>query len=333
MNLTDLILLALLALALLTGWRRGAVLQAFSFGGLVVGLFVGGLCAPAVASMFRDSGGSIVALATLSAFLAAGMVGELIGTIIGSRMRVIAHRGPLHLPDSVAGSAVSATATLLSAWLLAMTLVGGPFPAVSRQVKGSAVLRGIDAVMPRPPNLFSAMRRFFSTTGFPEVFSELAAPFAPDATPDPSIATTPGVKAAAMSTFKVEGEACSMLQEGSSFVIAPGYVLTNAHVVAGARKTSLITAAGKLKAVTVLFDPQIDLAVLRVVNLKASPLKLLRSNVPSGTQGAVLGYPGGGPEQASPAAVRTRVTATGRDIYGRANVQRRVYVLRAQVRP
>ena len=35
------------------------------------------------------------------------------------------------------------------------------------------------------------------------------------------------------STIKILGTACSNEQEGSGFVVAPGLVVTNAHVVAG----------------------------------------------------------------------------------------------------
>jgi S1-C subfamily serine protease len=47
----------------------------------------------------------------------------------------------------------------------------------------------------------------------------------------------------------------------------------------------------------------------------------------------VLGFPGGGPLVASAAAVRSEITAVGRDIYGRATVRRDVYELEAVVRP
>ena len=52
-----------------------------------------------------------------------------------------------------------------------------------------------------------------------------------------------------------------------------------------------------------------------------------------GTKGAVIGYPGGGPEQESPAVVDGRITAEGRDIYNSSVVTRQIFVIQASVRP
>jgi len=51
-----------------------------------------------------------------------------------------------------------------------------------------------------------------------------------------------------------------------------------------------------------------------------------------GDTGAAIGYPGGGPRTISPARVRARTDAVGRDIYDRKLVTRSVYVLSALVR-
>jgi len=52
-----------------------------------------------------------------------------------------------------------------------------------------------------------------------------------------------------------------------------------------------------------------------------------------GTQGAVIGYPGGGPEAVEPAVIDAAVNAQGRDIYNSNLVTREVYVLQSTVRP
>ena len=52
--------------------------------------------------------------------------------------------------------------------------------------------------------------------------------------------------------------------EGCGFVISPGHVLTNAHVVAGVTQGQMVyTVDGHpFPATVVLYDPQIDIAVL-----------------------------------------------------------------------
>ncbi len=52
-----------------------------------------------------------------------------------------------------------------------------------------------------------------------------------------------------------------------------------------------------------------------------------------GAKGAVLGYPGGGSLTGRRAAVRQKLDALGKDIYGRRAVEREVYELQAVVRP
>jgi S1-C subfamily serine protease len=46
-----------------------------------------------------------------------------------------------------------------------------------------------------------------------------------------------------------------------------------------------------------------------------------------------MGYPGGGPFDAGPAAVMDEFVATGRNIYGSGNTDRNVYELQANVIP
>src|SRR5204863_3533277 len=81
------------------------------------------------------------------------------------------------------------------------------------------------------------------------------------------------------------------------------------------------------------FDPNLDLAVLHVPGLAAPTLPMTSGVVGRGTQGAVLGYPGGGPLSTGPAAVLREETALGRDIYGQGLTTRDIYELQAVVRP
>jgi S1-C subfamily serine protease len=141
------------------------------------------------------------------------------------------------------------------------------------------------------------------------------------------------VAAAGASTVKIEGSGCGGISEGSGFVVAPDLVVTNAHVVAGIKRPFVIDKDGVHRTSTVLFDPKLDVAVLRTQGVKDPPLQLLARPVARGTEAAVLGYPGGGPFQAKPAVVLSEAPAVGRDIYGRGITTRDIYQLRADVRP
>ena len=116
--------------------------------------------------------------------------------------------------------------------------------------------------------------------------------------------------------------------------MADGYVVTNAHVVAGARDgaVTVSTVGGdRVGARVVLFDPALDVALLLAPDLRAEPLRFATGDPRRGTVGAALGYPGGGSFTIEPAAVTGAYRATGRDIYGEARVDRNILELRAKI--
>jgi S1-C subfamily serine protease len=177
------------------------------------------------------------------------------------------------------------------------------------------------------------VRQFLDAVGFPEVFAGLPpAPGGPVKPPTNEQARQ-AFRAAAGSTLKVVGQACGRIQEGSSFVVADGYVVTNAHVVAGVRSPEVQAQNGaSAPARVVLFDPRLDVAVLRTARTPP-PLALDDLEVGSDGRGAVVGYPGGGDLMGVKAANRRVLHAVGRDIYGNGTVVRDIYELQAIVRP
>jgi len=328
-NLLDLVILAMLGVAAVNGFRRGAALQLTAYAGLLMGLLAGALLAPAVAGLVASPlSQAVVAIVVL--FSLAG-IGDAIGWVIGSKFWALARQSVFGVADSVAGTFVALVAVLLATWFVGFNLVNGPVPSVSRQIRSSAIIRGLDSFLPRPPSLLAEVRQFLNRFGFPEVFADL--PPAPGSPVDVPKNIRGIVNAAAGSTVQIVGQACGAVQEGSGFVAADHYVITNAHVVGGVRSPQVRQSGGAQIGVTVLFDPSLDIAVLYVHHTPGRPLDLDPDEVDRGTQGAVLGYPGGGPFDPEPAAVRRELHAVGRDIYGNAVVERDVYELQADVRP
>ena len=313
----------------MNGFRRGAALQLTAYAGLLMGLLAGALLAPAVAGLVASPlSQAVVAIVVL--FSLAG-IGDAIGWVIGSKFWALARQSVFGVADSVAGTFVALVAVLLATWFVGFNLVNGPVPSVSRQIRSSAIIRGLDSFLPRPPSLLAEVRQFLNRFGFPEVFADL--PPAPGSPVDVPKNIRGIVNAAAGSTVQIVGQACGAVQEGSGFVAADHYVITNAHVVGGVRSPQVRQSGGAQIGVTVLFDPSLDIAVLYVHHTPGRPLDLDPDEVDRGTQGAVLGYPGGGPFDPEPAAVRRELHAVGRDIYGNAVVERDVYELQADVRP
>jgi len=331
-NILDLVLVLLLILAGVSGYRRGVMLQAFAFGGLLVGLVVGALLAPRVAGL-AESAGARAGLTAMTLLVLAA-VGDTAGWFAGHRIRERARATRFGPADAVGGSVVAIAALLLAIWFVGLNLVNGPFPGVASQVRGSAIVRTLDDALPEPPSLLAQVRRFFNRFGFPDVFTGIP-PLPASPVDPPSVAQEQAAyNTAARSTVEILGRACGHVQEGSGFVAAQDYVVTNAHVVAGVQNPIVQSPLGDTQnATTVLFDPDLDLAVLHVSSTPGRVLHLAADGVDRGDGGAVLGYPGGGPLAEVPAAVLRSFTAIGRDIYGGATVDRLVLELQTVVRP
>ena len=134
---------------------------------------------------------------------------------------------------------------LLIAWLIGSAVVNAPFAAISNQVNRSAVLQGVDRVMPpAAKTMFSDFRSLLASGPYTTVFGALGAePALTVAAPDPRVLSSAGFQRAENSVVKVTGLApsCSRRIEGSGFVFAPDHVMTNAHVVAGVSQEQSVT--------------------------------------------------------------------------------------------
>lgn len=331
MNLLDLVILLTLAAAAFGGYRLGFLARIFSWAGLVAGALVADHFLPDVVGFFSSSDPQIRLIAAIAFLVGASMLGQGLGLAIGSLLHAALPLGAgLRQGDRVAGSAVGAIGVMTAVWVLtpALAAVPGWTASATRQ---STLVRIITNAAPDPPDTMQALRRFVSDGTFPSVFSELRA--SPDPGPPPVEGLPVEVhQRVVQSTVKIEGEACRRIQEGSGFTAAPDLVVTNAHVVAGEKLPRVLTLQGKrLDATVIVFDPNRDLAVLRVPGLGQQPLAVGKGK--KGTTGAVYGHPGGGDLRAAPALIDQELIALGRDIYDRAETRRTIFVLGSNLEP
>lgn len=330
-NWVDWVLLALVAAAGVHGLRLGAAMQVLSFGGFWLGLFFGALLAPAILSGIHSTVSKAVVAAVVM-FGLAGLVGGL-GRVVGGHSSVMLRRLRLGPVDSAFGAAVAVAATLAAAWLVASIMSQSRYSSFDSALRDSRILQAIDSVMPSPPGVFARVEKFLATEGFPVVFTGLP----PQAVGPVSLPPPGQVRAAVVavgpSTVQIAGEGCGVIQEGSGFVVAPDYVVTNAHVVAGIPHPSVLDTHGRHPVVVTLFDPRLDIAVLYVPGLADPPVHMLDALVGRGVTGAIMGYPEGGPFAYGAAAVEAVFDATGLDIYGNSQTVRTVYQLSAAVEP
>jgi S1-C subfamily serine protease len=339
-DLLDLILIAVIAAFAVAGYRQGFIIGVLSLLGFVAGIALGAYVAPSISRALATRTSWQAFLAVLVVFVAA-VIGMLIASGIGVAVRSRLNGRPLTFADSLGGAAVNVVAVVIVAWIIG-TFVGNAqqFPAVARQVNNSAVLRTVDKVMPRSAlylPMFPQLRTLLSNGLYSQVFNAIGAQSGAGlATPDFSVANSAAVSADERSIVMVTGTAttCALHIEGSGFVISPGHVLTNAHVVAGVNEGLTVKNANNTTyaARVVLYDPENDVAVLDVPGLNTSPLQF--AGPPAyGTDGIVAGYPESNPFTAVPATIGSAFTASGPDIYQTGSVNRQIFDIKAQIEP
>jgi S1-C subfamily serine protease len=330
-DLLDGIIVLAVVVAAIHGARRGAAVQLVTFAGFVAGLAFGVALVLAIAPHVHGSTAkTLVAVALLlvpSGVLAGA--GRRVGELAGARLR----RRRAGVVDAALGSAVAVAGTLVVCWLFASVLIDSSTAVISSQIGGSAIVRGISEAMPPVPDEFSAVERYLSNSGFPVVLvNALPEPVGPVRLPtDAQVAHVEHLVDA--STVKIQALGCGNTElEGSGFVVGPGLVVTNAHVVAGTDRIAVLAPGSSYQATPVLFDPVLDLALLRTRPLGLPVLTLDPGFVERGTPAVVLGYPEDGPLTLDKAGVQARYVAEGRDIYSTGLTTRTVYTLQAIVR-
>jgi len=336
-DLLDLALLGLAAVFAVSGYRQGFIIGSLSFVGFVGGAVLGAEFGPAIsrAIVGGPTQQDVVAVVLLVSF---AIVGQFVASSIGAYVRQAMTSPSSTTLDSIGGSAVSILSLLLIAWAIGSVLTASSFPVVVKQVDDSVVLGTMDRLMPpQAKTMFTEFRQLLASGPFPQVFSGIgAAHLFAVASPDPAVVNSPGYLAARSRVLKVQGTApsCDRSIEGTGFVYAPQHVLTNAHVVAGVTQDQTVTTMNgvRYKATVVLYDPQVDIAVLYVPGLNLTPLQF-DYQAQAGDSAIVAGYPLD--EGLTPAAARIggTQTAVGPDIYQTGTVNRQIYEIRADVRP
>jgi S1-C subfamily serine protease len=340
-DLLDLLILVVGLSAAVGGFRLGFLARAVSWLGLAVGLIVAARLLPTLVGAVRNSNPTGKLLVAALVLLGGMFIGQALGLIVGARVHAILPFGPLRTIDDGVGAALGVLGVLGLVWLLLPSMASVPgWPA--RQARNSTVARWVDRSFPPPPHLLEALRGLVGNQAFPQVFNALA-PSINTGPPPADSGLTPAQQASvSASTVKVAGDACRRIQEGSGWTVIPGYVLTNAHVVAGERRSSVLLPSGRtLPAIVVAFDASRDLALLEVPFNPEPVLPLVNDPATTaaeehlvGTKGAVFGHPGGqDPLAITPFLVRQFVSAIGRDLYDQHDTKRNVYVLASNLAP
>lgn len=329
--IVDILIVLFLISSVVRGREIGFVRQLFSAIGFFGGLFIGVW----LQQHFIHLTDTTVSRAMLSLLFTLGSamlflsIGEYVGVILKRKLMQRTIDGA----DALVGAVAGGLTLLITIWLVTPVLVQLPFVSLQKSVKNSVIISELNSSLPSVPNFMSRLGRLIDPNGFPQVFSGL----------EPAISTNvslpdlgefnAAVKKDMASVVKIEGRGCGGIVEGSGFVSSDGFVVTNAHVVAGVASPYILDANGQHQATVVWFDPNLDLAVLRTDNLAGKPLTMSADRLAQNANAAVLGYPGGGNFSARAAKVLDEFMANGRNIYDEGNTVRDVYEVKADIIP
>lgn len=323
MNWVDVLVLVWVALSALVGYQRGLVGQVFSLAGLAIGAIIGSRLAPIVLPEGKSS--PWVPFASLVGAIVGAVVLQMAARYLSSTVRGTVLRGPFRLVDAVGGTIVGAVLGIAVVWLAGVVALQIGEDNARRTVQGSMVISSLVEAVP-PDGVLQALARF---DPLPLV---AARPDLQLPAPDPALLAHPAAERAAASVVKIHGEACGLNVQGSGWVVRPGLVVTNAHVIAGVERPRILAPNDQvLRGQVVYVDAKDDVALLAAPELRLRPLRLSDED-PDGDAVVLLGYPEDGPLMGTAgSAGRPRKILT-RDAYGRKLQLRTVVPLRGLVR-
>ena len=337
MGAVDVVVLGILGLVALIGWHQGLVRSVLSVVGTVGGGLVAAASVPWILDRLGVLGPAAAAISVGVILLGVG-IGNALAVTLGRPLWMAMQAGPARVLDASAGALVSVVAGLVAMWMVAATVAALPSPALSSAVRSSTLLQQVERLAPaRATDLAYSMREFLDQVNLPDVFFGLEG-LPGNRVPAPPKNISQAAVTASQSVVRVSGPtpSCGQGSTGSGFVYATDHIATNAHVVAGMSQVRVVSSDGRSwGADVVLFDADLDLAVLFVPGLGLTPLEPAR-DVQDGDAAVIAGYPGGGPLDLRSARVVTRTTESpvfSDNIYGDPTKPREIFVVRGRVIP
>ncbi|MBC7643697.1 MAG: trypsin-like peptidase domain-containing protein [Thermoleophilia bacterium] len=313
--------LTLVLLMSIMGYRRGGIVSLMAIAVMALGaVLVAAICSAVFGSDATAIGAIIGAVASGVVFgLRSEVIEQHVSARVGEDMRQF---------DHVAGAFMSAAVASTVIWLVAADATLGPNESrLSVSVRDAVASRVLLGVVPPTGNVATAVLRsgLAPSANGPTILVDF---------PSDDILFATGVVQSRQSVVRIEGRACTTISAGSGWVIAPRFVITNAHVVAGMKLPGVLLMGNEpiLPAVVRAFDPVNDLAVLYVPTLVAPPLKFAVATKHSDPT-AVIGFPKLEGLSLTPARFDRELTYGITDIYDHGNAVVPIVLFRGDVRP
>ena len=334
-NPLDLVAIVLVVLAVLLGFRSGALPQV---GGLLGAIGGGALAVLALPLLDRAARracrpGSARSSSSAGCSRPSGSANRSARRSARGRARALGN-GVLGAADRVAGGLTGAAQALLIVWLAGGLLAIGPVPRLTEAAQTSTAIRTLNAALPPPVEIAAELGTLLDASGLPEVFVGFEPLPRPPVEP-PTDATAQGDRRARRGQHASGSSAatCGVRIVGQRRgrrrrvrrderprrrrrARERGVRVDRRRPGRSTRGSSCSTRSSTSRSCT-----RPTCAACR--SASPPPIRTAARSAPP------LGYPGGGGLTVVPAAVTGAYPATGRDIYDEAPVRREILELRA----
>ncbi|VHO01076.1 MarP family serine protease [Lawsonella clevelandensis] len=314
------------------GWVTGFTPSLYGFFGATIGIIIEYFTLPYILSATTNGQLRFIVGITygfvLVSFCSVGA--EILGLYIRDRLGLQKSR-----ISRMAGSLFKIFLAAVLIWVFFSPLSVQPNTHLGKVMRESRVMTVIDTFAPNAAQKIPEMLDDSARTASLQQMTGRSSQFAGSGIPDDNIVETPSIVKARRSVVKIVGEAtdCHRKLEGTGFIYSPGLVVTNAHVVAGARIIRVHTVKGVFRARPIVFDAMRDVAVLWVPEISSNRLVLPallptdETTVEAGQAVVVPGFPNNGPYRVAPARLLEHFILQGPGIYGTTIVERQAYAL------
>jgi S1-C subfamily serine protease len=322
----DLLIVLFLVLFVWLLRKTGLLSHLLMIGGFFIGLFVGGWLFPHILAIHSAN---LKVLINENAVLLFAVIVGIAGSSLGNSLD---YRFTKKFPKTLATAVtviVNLGFGLILVWLVTAAIGRLPFEDLSNSANDSLIAQFLDEHLPPIPALFSVFNRAVNPNNPSEDFIRInnqLEEYQPISSPTLDAAVNKDEN----SVVRITSFGCGSILTGSGFVAGPNLVITNAHVIAGAHRPIVKYGRQSYAGTVVLFDPNLDIAAIRVTGLDAPALTFDKQLLPDGTPIAALGYPGGNYTVMS-GEVRDEQILYGSNIYNAGYFGRAIYEVQAAI--
>lgn len=329
----DLAVLVCLLTGVLLGAHEGFARAAWGFTGTLAGTTAGLLVVPSLLDDFDLSVWvSMAAVALMGAF---ALGTRALALAAEKRVRT---RVEMRVPSTlnrVAGGAFGLAIAVGVSWMVGLALAGSALPGVAAAANQSRALELLnDADLPLSHRILDRFTRLGEEKDFPRYVDVFAAERIRPVDPAPkSVATARGVVAASRSVWRlVNRDTAVTASEGTGFLVAPGRLMTAAHVIDQTQRITVGDGKNPHEATVIYCDPAHDVAVLDVPDLDGTVLTFAPGGADADQLAATIGYPGNGPLAIGAARVRDVQKWQTSNIWSEGRYEQDAVVIRGIVR-